>query len=260
MIHRRSKPTVKFLPLSRLSLDEQNANRGSARGRRMLGDSLRKLGAGRSVLVDRQGCVIAGNKTVEMARKLGLKQIAVIETDGETLVAVRRRDLDLKTDKRAVELAVADNRTSEVNLDWDAEVLAALNVDLEQFWSDEELKELLERDDQEGTGSSGALLDAISVTIEAPKAQVEPGQVWKLGKHILVCAEVLTGWPLWKDHLDEEGVIFAPYPGPLVPFTLRADKAPKVVMVQPDTYICGHIIDRFREVCGDGKVKRIEPT
>ena len=58
------EPKVRILPLSSLSLDEQNANRGSERGRKMLADSLRKLGAGRSVLVDREGRVIAGNKTV----------------------------------------------------------------------------------------------------------------------------------------------------------------------------------------------------
>ena len=253
-------PKVKILPLSELTCDERNANRGTERGQAMLESSLKRLGAGRSVLVDRQGRIIAGNKTVEQARKLGMKQIAVIETDGDTLVAVQRRDLDLKKHKKAVELALADNRVAEVNLDWDPEVLAALDADLKQFWSDDELKDLLERDGEDGTDSSGELLDAISVTIDAPKAQVEKGHVWRLGKHVLVCAEVLTGWPLWKEHLDEEGVVFAPYPGPLVPFTLRADKVPKVVMVQPDTYICGHIIDRFREVCGDGTIKRIEPA
>jgi hypothetical protein len=109
----------------------------------MLEDSLRNLGAGRSVLVDREGRVIAGNKTVETARKLGLKQIAVVETDGETLVAVRRRDLDLTSDRKAAELAVADNRVAEVDLDWNPEVLAALDIDLSQFWNQQELAELM---------------------------------------------------------------------------------------------------------------------
>src|ERR1051326_5253676 len=150
MVQRKAKPVVKILPLSSLSLDEQNANRGSARGRQLLEDSLRKLGAGRSVLVDREGRVIAGNKTVETARKLGLTKIAVIETDGETLVAVRRQDLDLKTDKRAVELAVADNRVAEIDLDWNAEVLAALDIDLSQFWNDEELATLMSGEEDGG--------------------------------------------------------------------------------------------------------------
>src|SRR5580698_4777338 len=137
------KPTVKILPLSSLSLDERNANRGSARGRKMLEDSLRKLGAGRSVLVDREGRGIAGNKTIETARKLGLKEIAFIETDGDTLVAVRRQDLDLRTDKRAVELAVADNRVAEIDLDWNPDVLAALDINLSQFWDEQELAALI---------------------------------------------------------------------------------------------------------------------
>jgi hypothetical protein len=146
MTRKGSKPTVRVMPLSSLTLDERNANRGSVRGRKMLEDSLRKLGAGRSVLVDREGRVIAGNKTIETARKLGLKEIAVIETDGETLVAVRRGDLDLTTDKRAVELAVADNRVAEIDLDWNAEVLAALDIDLSQFWDEEELAALMSDD------------------------------------------------------------------------------------------------------------------
>jgi hypothetical protein len=133
MTRKGSKPTVRVMPLSSVTLDEKNANRGSARGRKMLEDSLRKLGAGRSVLV-------------ETARKLGLKEIAVIETDGDTLVAVRRGDLDLTTDKRAVELAVADNRVAEIDLDWNAEVLAALDIDLGQFWDEEELAELMSDD------------------------------------------------------------------------------------------------------------------
>ena len=158
-----TKPTVKMLPLSSLRLDERNANRGSERGRKMLEDSLRKLGAGRSVLVDRQGRVIAGNKTVETARKLGLKQIAVIETDGETLVAVRRGDLDLQTDKRAVELAVADNRVAEIDLDWNSEVLAALDIDLSQFWDEQELAALM----------SGTPYDDQLSTEEARRSLVE---------------------------------------------------------------------------------------
>jgi hypothetical protein len=120
----------------------------------MLEDSLRELGAGRSVFVDRQGRVIAGNKTVETARKLGLKQIAVIETDGETLVAVRRGDLDLKTEKRAVELAVADNRVAEIDLDWNPEVLAALDIDLSQFWDEQELAALMSGEEDSGAVSA----------------------------------------------------------------------------------------------------------
>jgi ParB-like chromosome segregation protein Spo0J len=54
-------------------------------------------------------------------------------------VAVQRGDLDLKRDRKARELAIADNRVGEIDLEWNPEVLASLEVDLKQFWSENEL-------------------------------------------------------------------------------------------------------------------------
>jgi len=79
-----------------LVLDDRNANRGTARGGGMLQDSLQRFGAGRSVLIDREGRVIAGNKTVERARALGLDRLLVVPSNGRQLVAVQRTDLDLE--------------------------------------------------------------------------------------------------------------------------------------------------------------------
>ena len=121
-------PRIRFLPLDKLLLDDANANKGTKRGREALAKSLKKYGAGRSVLVDKNGRVMAGNKTVEQARAAGMKQIAVVEVDGSTLVAVQRNDLDLKKDKRAKELAVADNRVAEMDLDWNIDVLKVVAV------------------------------------------------------------------------------------------------------------------------------------
>jgi hypothetical protein len=52
-----------------------------------------------------------------------MKSIAVIETDGSALVAVQRGDLDLKKDRKARELAIADNRVGELDLEWNPECL-----------------------------------------------------------------------------------------------------------------------------------------
>ena len=101
--------------LGDLTADPQNANQGTARGRGLLAHSLRDLGAGRSIVVDRAGVVIAGNKTLEEAAALALP-IEVVETSGERLVVVQRMDLDLTADPRARRLALADNRTSELGL------------------------------------------------------------------------------------------------------------------------------------------------
>lgn len=109
---------------SALTPDRRNANRGTQRGRRVVEDSLRQLGAGRSILADRDGNVIAGNKTLEAAEDLDLP-IRVIQTDGRELVVVQRTDLELDgPDDRARRLAYADNRAGELGLDWDAAALA----------------------------------------------------------------------------------------------------------------------------------------
>jgi|SRR5580704_17400910 ParB-like chromosome segregation protein Spo0J len=134
------KPNVRVVSIAQLVLDEKNANKGTKRGRELLGESLEKYGAARSV-VDRNNRVIAGNKTVEAARAAGMKSISVVETDGSSLVAVQRGDLDLKRDKKARELAIADNRVGEIDLEWNPEVLALLDVDLKQFWNENELKD-----------------------------------------------------------------------------------------------------------------------
>jgi len=107
-------PRVHVVPITQLILDERNANKGTKRGRELLAKSLGNYGAGRSVVVDSHNRVIAGNKTVEAARAAGLQSITVVETDGSSLVAVQRGDLDLRRDKKARELAIADNRVSEI--------------------------------------------------------------------------------------------------------------------------------------------------
>lgn len=74
--------------------DPNNANKGTQRGRGLLEKSLRQYGAGRSVLADKNGMLIAGNKTAEVAQELVIPY-RVVETDGHELIVVQRNDLDL---------------------------------------------------------------------------------------------------------------------------------------------------------------------
>lgn len=131
-----------------LEPDPRNANRGTERGTGLLEQSLRNYGAGRSVVIDRNGRVICGNKTVEMAAAVGIKDLVVVDANGHQLVAVRRTDLDLEHDARARGLAVADNRVVELDLDWDHEALRemATEVDLAGFFTEAELQNEAETD------------------------------------------------------------------------------------------------------------------
>jgi len=114
----------KTATLADLTPDPRNANKGTPRGRGMVEESLRKFGGGRSLLVDKHGVIIAGNKTHEAAGSIGLDECIMVPTDGTKLVVVQRTDLDLRKDKAAQLMALADNRTSEVGLAYEPEVIA----------------------------------------------------------------------------------------------------------------------------------------
>lgn len=134
---------AKTVKISELTPDDINANKGTARGSAMLEKSLREYGAGRSVLVDKAGRIIAGNKTIEAAGSIGLEDAVLIETDGSQVVIVKRTDLDLDS-PQGRGLAIADNRVAEVGLDWDMEALEKIGeeLDLGEFWFDDELPEI----------------------------------------------------------------------------------------------------------------------
>ena len=68
---------VKRIKASELTPDIRNANKGTERGRGALETSLRQYGAGRSILVDKHGRIVAGNKTLETAAEIGLDDFFV---------------------------------------------------------------------------------------------------------------------------------------------------------------------------------------
>ena len=98
--------------------DDHNFNAGTEKGREMIEKSFRELGAGRSILLDKNGRVIAGNKSQQAAIAAGIKKVRVIETTGDELVAVKRTDVDIDS-KEGREMALLDNLTTQVNLTWD---------------------------------------------------------------------------------------------------------------------------------------------
>lgn len=112
----------KLLKLKDLVPDDANFNKGSEFGNGLIEKSLSKFGAGRSILIDKNNRIIAGNKTIENAAGIGLENVIVVETDGKEIVAVKRTDVDLNT-KKGREMALADNATAKANIEWDIEEL-----------------------------------------------------------------------------------------------------------------------------------------
>ena len=169
--------------LADLAPDPKNANRGTARGREAVAHSVRAYGPGRAVLIDRHGRIVAGNKTVAAAKAAGLG-LTVIESDGTELVAVQRTDLDLVSDERAKALAVADNRTAELGLEWDEAVLRELEaagVDLTAFWTEDEFDALV-------ADPPNSQADANAVVAPGP-TEIVRGDVFALGRHRVLCGD-----------------------------------------------------------------------
>lgn len=131
------------LQIADLIQDDRNANKGTKRGNKAVEDSLSRYGAGRSILIDRNGKVIAGNKTAANAAAAGIQEVIVVPSDGTKIIAVQRTDLDL-SDAKAKELAIADNRAAELGLEWDPDVLAQLagELDLKPFFTEDELQSI----------------------------------------------------------------------------------------------------------------------
>jgi hypothetical protein len=110
--------------------DDLNANKGNEYGHSLIENSLRQFGAGRSILLDKNNRIIAGNKTIENAVSIGLDNILIIETTGDQIVAVKRTDIDLNS-KIGREMAIADNATAKANIEWDVENIEMLAKDFE---------------------------------------------------------------------------------------------------------------------------------
>lgn len=132
-----------MIHIGQLTPDPANARKHNPRNVGLIERALGEVGAARSIVIDENGVVLAGNATVEAAAAAGIERMQVVDADGETIIAVRRRNLTPDQKKR---LALFDNRTSEL-ADWDIEQLLAdrdAGIDLASVgFSDFELAELL---------------------------------------------------------------------------------------------------------------------
>ena len=102
--------------------DNKNFNKGTEYGQHLIEESLRKFGAGRSILLDKNNRIISGNKTTENCANVGLDDVIIVETDGTKLVAVKRTDIDLDS-AQGREMALADNATGKANLCFDTDLI-----------------------------------------------------------------------------------------------------------------------------------------
>lgn len=176
--------------------DPNNARKHPDQNKALIRHSLEEVGAFRSIAVDGDGVIRAGNGVYEQAVEMGLK-IRVVEAAPDELIAVQRADL---TGDLAIRAAILDNRSGETS-EWDVDILAALKEDnpevVEGLWDAKEWRAILDKagvEENAPVDDPGAQENEADLLAE--KWQVERGQVWEIpskntpGKsHRLMCGD-----------------------------------------------------------------------
>ena len=169
---------IEYRPIEALIPYARNSRTHSDAQVAQIAASIREFGWTNPVLVDGSNGIIAGHGRVLAARKLGFEQVPVIELAHLT-----------ESQKRAYVLA--DNKLAE-NAGWDDELLRielealqAAGFDLSQTgFADDELAALM----AELAGNEGLTDDdAVPEVTDDPVSQ--PGDVWLLGEHRLLCGD-----------------------------------------------------------------------
>ena len=130
-----------------LKSDHKNARRRTDRSASLIAESLKRYGAARSIVIDEDGRILAGNGTVEGAKAAGISKVRIIEAEGDELIAVKRSGL---SEEDKVGLALADNRSSDLS-EWDNEMLRQLSEEqnLNPWFNKAEIEALIGPDVQQ---------------------------------------------------------------------------------------------------------------
>jgi DNA modification methylase len=172
------KQIMSKLKISDLTPDDKNYNKGTQFGNSLIEKSLRKFGAGRSILLDKNNRIIAGNKTIENAYTIGLDDVLVVETTGNQIVAVKRMDIDLDS-KIGRELALADNASSKANIEWNYD-------NIQQDW------ELSEQTEWGVNLPIFEVLEAEEDDFDTTPPEIPVtvlGDLYEIGEHRLLCGD-----------------------------------------------------------------------
>ncbi len=210
---RRSAKTHGLEPrtLQDLVQDPKNARRHTERNLAMIGESLETVGAGRSVVIDEGGRLLAGNATARQALDRGLK-LKVVDTDADTIIAVRRKDL---SEDQKTALALYDNRAAEL-AEWDPAMLAQLaarGFDMSPLFGDAELRNLLAALDGEASGQTDP--DAVPAV---RKTNIRVGDLFALGEHRLLCGDATSAEQVARLMDGQRAALFATDPPYLVDY------------------------------------------
>ena len=162
---------IQNLRIADLTPDPENARQHDDKNLKAIEGSLKEFGQRKPIVITEAGVIVAGNGTVEAAKRLGWTQIDVVKVPNDW------------TPDKIKAFAIADNRTAEL-ANWNQEVLTSQLLELEaEGWELAEFGfEALELPDE----------DKPIVEDEVPESapgRVALGDIWQLGNHRLMCGD-----------------------------------------------------------------------
>jgi site-specific DNA-methyltransferase (adenine-specific) len=110
---------IKTLQIKDLTPDPNNARQHDDKNLKAIQGSLKQFGQRKPIVITEAGVIVAGNGTVEAAKRLGWTQIEAVEVPNDW------------TPDQIKAFAIADNRTAEL-ANWDKEILTTQLLDLEE--------------------------------------------------------------------------------------------------------------------------------
>jgi ParB-like chromosome segregation protein Spo0J len=110
---------LKTLQIKDLTPDPNNARQHDEKNLKAIQGSLKEFGQRKPIVITEAGVIVAGNGTVEGAKRLGWTQIEAVEVPSDW------------TADQIKAFAIADNRTAEL-ASWDKDILATQLLDLEE--------------------------------------------------------------------------------------------------------------------------------
>ena len=110
---------IETLQIKDLTPDPQNARQHDEKNLKAIQGSLKEFGQRKPIVITEAGVIVAGNGTVEAAKRLGWTKIDAVKVPGDW------------TPDQVKAFALADNRTAEL-ASWNSEILSAQIRELDE--------------------------------------------------------------------------------------------------------------------------------
>ena len=167
---------IEIVDISTIKPYENNPRKLSETAIEKVAMSLKEYGFRQPIVVDKDRIIVAGHTRFRASKKLGLKNVPISIIDNLTPEQINA-------------YRIADNRTAEES-EWDNELLKMEIKELEAQdfkldllgFNEDQLNDLLFEEKQGLTDE-----DEVPETPEEPISKL--GDIWKLGKHRLMCGD-----------------------------------------------------------------------